>query len=124
MRSMVKGDCGMQCSDPSADQPGARRRAFRRFVRRVIALLCLVLAGFFVVQLFKNAGGSNSVSASPEWDSPSSIFAWLRWNLNSIGLQIRNEFKGAVPFGNLAVIFKLACCAVAAAIFLRMPNRV
>jgi len=92
-------------------------------VRRVIALLCLVLAGFFVVQLFKNAGGSNSISASPEWDSPSSILAWLRWNLNSIGLQIRNEFKGAVPFGNLAVIFKLACCAVAAAIFLRMPNR-
>jgi hypothetical protein len=125
MRSLVKGDCGIPCSDPSQEQPGTRRRAWRRAVRRVIALLCMILAGFFMVQLFKNAGVSNSMSsaASPEWDSPSSVFSWLRWNVNSIGLQFRNEIKGAIPFGNLAVILKLACCAVAAAVFLRGPNR-
>lgn len=125
MRSLVKGDCGVPYSDPSDQQRDKRRRRWRRSVRRTIALLCLILAGFFVVQLFKNAGLSDSMSsaASPEWDSPSSVLSWLRWNFGNVGWQIRNEIKGAVPFGNLAVILKLACCAVAAAVFLRGPNR-
>jgi hypothetical protein len=87
----------------------------------VIAVLCIVLASFFIIQLFRNVGVSSPVS--PEWDSPSSVISWLRWNLNSVGWQIRNEFKGSVEFGNLAVILKLACCAVAAAVFLRGPSR-
>jgi len=125
MRYLVKGDCGIPCLDPSEKQHGARRRARQSSVRRVIALLCIVLAGFFVIQLFRNAGLSNSMSpaASPEWDSPSSVLSWLRWNFGNVGWQIRNEIKGAVPFGNLAVILKLACCGVAAAVFLRGPDR-
>ena len=126
MRYLVKGDCGIPCADPSDAKRGVRRRGWRNSVRRVIVLLCLVLAGFFVIQLFRNAGLSNSMSpvASPEWDSPSSVLSWLRWNLINVGWQIRNEIKGAVPFGNLAVIVKLACCAVAATVFLRGPNKV
>jgi hypothetical protein len=92
-------------------------------VRRIIALLCLILAGFFVFQLFSDADPYLAV-ASPDWSSPSSVCSWFRWRLCSVGLQIRNEVKGAVPFGNLGVIVKLACCAVAAAVFLRGPNKV
>lgn len=121
MRYLVKGDCGLPCTDPSTVQRAVRRRTRRGSVRRVIALLCIVLASIFIIQLFRNAGVSSPVS--PEWESPSSIIFWLRWNLNSVGCQIRNEVKGAVPFGNLAVILKLACCAVAAAVFLRGPSR-
>ena len=125
MRSLVKGDCGISCSNPAEDQPGARRRCWRRAGRRVIALLCLILAGFFVVQWVRNAGVSNSMTfaSSPEWDSPSSVVSWLRWNVNIVASQIRNEIKGTVPFGNLEIILKLACCAVVAAMFLRGPNK-
>ena len=125
MRSLVKGDCGIPCCDPDVEQRATRQRTRRSWVRRVIALLCMMLASFFAIQLFKNAGPSDSVSfdASPDWTNPSSVLSWLRWNLSNVGLQIRNEIKGAVPFGNLAIILKLACCAVAAAVFLRGPNR-
>ena len=121
MRYLVKGDCSIPCTNLSDVQLGTRRHARRSRVRRVIALLCLALAGFFVIQLVGNVGGSSPIS--PEWDSPSSVLAWLRWSFGHIGYQIRNEIKGTVPFGNLGVILKLACCAVAAAVFLRGPSQ-
>ena len=126
MRYLVKGDCGIPCDDPSDNDRGKRPRRWRSSVHRAIALLCLILAGFFVLQLFRDAAVTNSVSpaASPEWDNPSSVLSWARSNLNNVGWQIRNEIKGAVPFGNLAVMLKLACCAVAAAAFLRGPNKI
>lgn len=125
MRYLVKGDSGIPCLDPTEEQIAVRRRARRCFVRRAIALLCVMLAGFFAIQLFKNGGLSDSsmAASAPEWDSPSSVLAWLRSNLSSVRWQVRNEIKGAVPFGNLAIILKLAFCSVAAAVFLRVPSR-
>jgi peptidoglycan/LPS O-acetylase OafA/YrhL len=123
MRSIVKGDCGLSFPDPSDESRIQRNRIWRNRVRRVIALLCLVLAGFLVYELFNDSDPMSS-AMSPEWDNPSSVFSWFRWKLSSVGWRLRNEIKGAVPFGNLAVIVKLACCAVAAAVFLRGPNKV
>lgn len=125
MRYLVKGDCGIGCIDPDRQVAALRRRARRLWVRRVIACLCLLLMGFFAVQLFRANESAEQVVVGPslEWDSPASVISWLRWQLSGIGSQVRNGIQDALPFGNLSVIFKMAFCAVAAAVFLRGPQR-
>ncbi len=125
MRYLVKGDCGIGYIDPAEQETAIRRRAWRLRVRRLIAFLCLLLMGLFAVQLIRanHSAEQTRVGPSLEWDSPPSVLSWLRWQLGGIGSQVQNGMRDALPFGNLSVIFKMALCAVAGAVFLRGPQR-
>ncbi len=124
MRSLVKGEGGLPCADePSADELARLRR--RQRVRRAIAAVCVCLGAFFVYQATRSAVAASSAGlmATPDWTDPGEVFSWLRGRVLSVVWHMRESVNGALPSGDVGLIFKVAVCAVAATVFLRVPRR-
>ena len=124
MRYLVKGDSGVTCPDAREEGRLSHRRFRRRLFYRFVAILCALLAGMFAWQLFSPASRHSVSVSATEWDSPASVFSMFKSCVLGVGWQVRSGLQDALPFGNLAIILKMAFCAVAAAVFLRGPRNV
>jgi hypothetical protein len=124
MRYLIKGDCGIPLTDPTT--PQSNHPAWRRNLgRRILAILCLILAGHFGLQFLQNGllSDHNAMAFTPEWDDPAATFAWFLGHLNGWAWQLRSGVNGALPPGNYGLILKMALCAVAAAVFVHSPRK-
>ena len=96
-------------------------QSFRRF----LILLSVVLAGLLVVRVLVGLvwpdvfGGPVSDTEVPV----ASPFFWIKAWKNRLGSEIDLILGGILPSGAFSVIWKLAACAVVAALFLRSPRR-
>jgi hypothetical protein len=122
MRSLIKNnDPGIEYID-EAKLERLRRR--RRVVRLSIALCCIGLAGYFVVQLLWSSTSDPASGPAVTWSEPKSIVTWVRWNVNAICVRVRGAVGTTFTSGgNVATILKMCLCFALGALFLRAPQR-
>lgn len=126
MRDLVKGNIEMPHAERAAKEAPMHSRWRHHLGRRLFAITCLLLTGLFALQLLHVGSTSSSLASdlSPGWDNPTGFFSRLKWRGSGLRWRVQRSLEDTFPAGEWGLILKMSFCAVAAAVFLRGPQRI